>query len=94
MHYWVVWVYTEARTVLRTVVTDLFLNCSCSGILSDNRIRQVPKCLYNHAQSFILEEIQDFHVGSGSRTPQFYSIGPDWLDCCIGFENFVACGEF
>jgi hypothetical protein len=29
VHYYVVWVYTEARTVLRAVVTDFFCNCWC-----------------------------------------------------------------
>jgi hypothetical protein len=29
VHYWVVWVYTEARTVLIAVMTDFHFNCLC-----------------------------------------------------------------
>jgi hypothetical protein len=35
---------TEARTVLRSVAADFFFNSWCLEILSDNRIRYVPRC--------------------------------------------------
>jgi hypothetical protein len=55
VHYCVVCVYTEARTVLRALVTNFFFTCSCSGIRSCNRIRHLPGCVYNQAQNFRLE---------------------------------------
>jgi hypothetical protein len=45
VHYYSVWVCTEASTVLRAVAEDFFFNCSCLEIPSDNRIRHVPRCV-------------------------------------------------
>jgi hypothetical protein len=87
VHCWVVCVYTEARTVLRAVVTDLFCNCWCLEIPPDNRIRQVPRCAYNRAQNFILEAFWGFNVWSGSRTPQLWSVGPDWFEYCFVYSG-------
>jgi hypothetical protein len=42
-------VYTEERTVLRTVVTDFSFNY-CLEIRSDNRIRHEPRCVHCHSQ--------------------------------------------
>jgi hypothetical protein len=64
--------YTEARSVLRAVVMDLFLNCWCLEIPSDNRIRHLPRCGYNRAQYSRLEAFSDVYVWCGSRTPQMY----------------------
>jgi hypothetical protein len=47
------------------------------GNPSDNHIRHLTMCIYNHVQSFQLEELQDFYDGSGSRTPEVYSVSPD-----------------
>jgi hypothetical protein len=33
-------------------------------------------------------------VGSGSRTPEIYSVSPDWFEYCFLYEKFVACREF
>jgi hypothetical protein len=55
LHYYLIWVYTEARTLLRAVMTDFFFSCWCLEISSDNRIRHVPGCVYNRAQNFRLE---------------------------------------
>jgi hypothetical protein len=55
VHYWVVWLYTQARTVSRAVVTDFLFNCWCLKIPSDNRIGHVPGCACNRAQNFRLE---------------------------------------
>jgi hypothetical protein len=45
-------VYTEARAVLRAVMTDFFFNCWLLEIPSDNRIRHVPGFVYNRDQIF------------------------------------------
>jgi hypothetical protein len=51
-------VYTEARIVLRAVVTDFFFNCWYLGIRSDDSIGHVPRCVYNRAQNFRLERLR------------------------------------
>jgi hypothetical protein len=38
--------------------------------------------------------VLDFYVGSGSRTPELYSVSADWVEYCFINENFVACGGF
>jgi hypothetical protein len=63
-------------------------------ILSDNRIRHVPRCVHYHAQSFRLERFKNFCVLSGSRTLEFYSVSSDWFEYCFIYEKFVAFGEF
>jgi hypothetical protein len=50
VHYCDVWVYTEARAVLRAVVTDFFFNCCCLEVPSDYRIRHVPTRLQSWAK--------------------------------------------
>jgi hypothetical protein len=37
---------------------------------------------------------QDFYVGSGSCTPELYSLSPDWLEYCFIHVKSVACREF
>jgi hypothetical protein len=32
-------------------------------------------------------------VGSGSRTPELYSVSPGWLEHCFIYEKCIACGE-
>jgi hypothetical protein len=54
VRYQVVWVYTEAHTVLQAVV-DFFFNGWCLEILSDNRILHVPGVFYSIALNFRLE---------------------------------------
>jgi hypothetical protein len=34
------------------------------------------------------------YVRSGSRTPESYSVSPDWFEYCFLYEKFVACREF
>jgi hypothetical protein len=87
-------VCAEASTVLRAVATDFFFSCRCMEIPSDNRIRDVPRCVHYHAQGFRLETFQNFCVGSGSRTPELYSVSPYWFEYCFVYEKFVACREF
>jgi hypothetical protein len=72
---------SEARTVLRDVVPDIFLNCWCLEISLENGIRHVPMCVCNHAKNFGLEAFQDFYIGNGSHFPEFYPGGPHWFDC-------------
>jgi hypothetical protein len=67
-------VNAEASTVLRAVAADFFFNCWCLEIPSDNRIRHVPRCVHYLVLSFPLVAFWDFYVGSGSRTPQLYSV--------------------
>jgi hypothetical protein len=43
-------------------------------IISDNHIWHIPMCVYYHAQSFRLEAFPDFYAGSGSCTPELYSV--------------------
>jgi hypothetical protein len=83
-------VCAEESTVLRAVAEDFFFNCWCTEIPSDNRIRHVPTCVRYHAQSFRL----DFYVGSGSRTPELYSVSLDLSEYCFTYEKFLACGDF
>jgi hypothetical protein len=90
VHYYAIWVCTEARTVLRAVAADFFCNCWCTKIPSDNRIQHVTGCAHYHAQSFQLEAFQDFYVRSGSRIPELYSVSPDWFEYCFLYEKFVA----
>jgi hypothetical protein len=84
----------ETKTVLRAVAKDFFFNCWCLEIPSDNSIRHVPMCVCYHAQGVRLETFQNFYVGSGSRTPEFYSVGPDWFEYCFIYDKFVVCREF
>jgi hypothetical protein len=76
-------VRTEASTVLRAVAEDFFFNCWRLEIPSDNRFRHVLRRVHYHAQGLRLETFQNVYVGSGSRTPELYSVGPDWLECCF-----------
>jgi hypothetical protein len=76
-------VCAEASTVLRAVAADCFFNCWCSEIPSDNRIRHVPRRVHCHAQGFRLETFYNFYVGSGSRTPELYSVSRDWIEYCF-----------
>jgi hypothetical protein len=71
----------EASTILRAVASDFFFICWYLEIPSDNCIR--------HIQRF-----KNFYIGSGSRTPDLYSVSPDWFEYCFIYEKFVACGEF
>jgi hypothetical protein len=50
VHYWVVWVYTKARTVLITVIKNLFCNCWCLEIPLDNHIRHTAGGVLNREQ--------------------------------------------
>jgi hypothetical protein len=54
----------EASTVLRAIAADFFSNCWYLEILSDNRIRYIPRCVHYHAQGFRLETFYNFFVGS------------------------------
>jgi hypothetical protein len=63
-------------------------------IPSNNHIRHVARCLHYHAQSFRMEDFQDSYAGSGSRTPELYSVSPDCFEYCFICEKFVACGDF
>jgi hypothetical protein len=87
-------VYAEASAILRAVATDFFFNFSYLEIPSDNRIRHLPRCVHYHVQGLQLETVQNFYVGSGSRHPELYSVGPDWFEYCSMYEKFVACREF
>jgi hypothetical protein len=83
-------VCTEAGTVLGTVAADFFSNCSYSEIPLDNRIRHVPRCVHYHARGFRLETFWNFYVGSGSRTPELYSVSPVWFEYCFMYEKSIV----
>jgi hypothetical protein len=84
----------EASTILRAVAADFFFNCWYLEIPTDNHIRQIQRCVQYHSQVSRLETFQNFYVGSGSRTPELYSISPDWFEYCFIYEKFVACRKF
>jgi hypothetical protein len=84
-------VCAEASTVLRA---NFFFNCWYLEIPSSNRIRHVPRCVRYHAQGFRLETFWNLFVGSGSRSPELHSVGPDWFVYCYIYEKSVACREF
>jgi hypothetical protein len=52
-------VSAEVSNALRAVEADFFFNCWCSEIPWDNPIRQVPRHVHYHAQSFLLEKLWD-----------------------------------
>jgi hypothetical protein len=79
---------TEASTMLRAEAEDFFFNYWYLEIPSDNSIRHIPRCVQYHAQTF------NFYVGSGSSTPELYSVSSDWFEYCFIYEKFVACREF
>jgi hypothetical protein len=83
----------EASTVLRAVAEDFLFNCLYLEVPSDNCIRHIPRCVHYRAQSFGLETFLNFCV-TGSHIPELYSVSPDWLQYCLTYEKFVACGEF
>jgi hypothetical protein len=87
-------VCAEASTVLRAVAAYFFFNRWYLEIPSDNRIWPIPRYVHYHAQGFRLETVQNLYVGSGSRTPELYSVSPDWFEYCFYYEKFVACREF
>jgi hypothetical protein len=71
----------EASTIVRAEAVDFFCDCWAVKIPSDERVGDVPRSVQYHVQGLGLESFQDFDVGGGSSTPEFYTIGPD------GFEN-------
>jgi hypothetical protein len=83
-------VCTEANTVLRLVVADFFFRCWCLEIPLDNHIWHVPRCMHYHAKSFDRKRSRTC-VGSGSHTPELYSVSPYWFKYCFIYEKFVAC---
>jgi hypothetical protein len=54
----------------------------------------VARCVHYHVQGLKLETLQNIYVGSGSRTPELYSVGPDWFEYCFIYEKFDVSGEF
>jgi hypothetical protein len=76
-------VCTEEGTVLRAVVEDLFFNGLYLEIPSDNRIWHVQRSVHYHVQGLRLKTFQNLYVGSGSRTLELYSVGPDWFEYCF-----------
>jgi hypothetical protein len=80
--------------VLRAVAADFFFNCWYFEIPSDNFIQHMPRCVHYHVEGLRLETFQNFYVGSGSRTPELYSVGADWFEYYFTYENFVVCREF
>jgi hypothetical protein len=41
-----------------------------------------------------LEMFYNLYVGSGSRTPELYSVSPDWFEYCFIYGKFIGCREF
>jgi hypothetical protein len=74
----------ESSVVLRAVASDF---------PSENRIRHASRCVPYHAQCFQLETIRNVYFGSGSRTPEVYSVSPDGFDHCFIYEIFLARSE-
>jgi hypothetical protein len=82
----------EASTILRAVAADFCFNCWYLEIRSDNRIRHIPKVRPLSCARLSIGNVLEFYVGSGSRTPELYSIGPDWSEYSFIYEKLVACG--
>jgi hypothetical protein len=86
VHYWFVWVYTEARTALRAIVKDFFFNCWCLKIPSDNRIRHVPG---RKTLDWKRSRISIFEVEALPHSCiAMVQIG---FEYCFVYENFVVC---
>jgi hypothetical protein len=66
--------------IVRAVTADFFFDCRVAEVPSDERIRDVPWGVHNHAQDLTLESFQNFNVGVGSSAPELYTVGTD------GFE--------
>jgi hypothetical protein len=88
VHYKVVWVYVVVRTLLRVAVTDFFHNFWWLEFRSDNRIRQLSRCVSNHVQNDRLEAFYDFYVWNWNRALQWYFIRLDWFEYCFVYEIF------
>jgi hypothetical protein len=73
----------EASTVLRAIAADFFFNCRYLEILAIT--------VFDTYQGVCIIMRKDFYVGSGSRTPELYSVSPDWFEYCFIYEKFVAC---
>jgi hypothetical protein len=82
----------EASTILRAVAADF----SLTGIWRSLRITVFGT--YQGASTImhkaLIGNVLDFYLGSGSRTPELYSVSPDWFEYCFIYEKFVACREF
>jgi hypothetical protein len=87
-------VCTEASIVLTAVAADFFFNCWCSEIRLDNHIQHEQRCVQYHVQTLKLEAFYDLYVGSGRRTPEFYSISPDWFVYCFIYEKLLLTESF
>jgi hypothetical protein len=70
----------KSITIVRDVTADFFFDCRTAEVPSDERIRDVPCGIHNHAQDLRLESFQIFIVGGRSSAPDLYTVGPD------GFE--------
>jgi hypothetical protein len=84
----------EASTVLRAVASDFFFNWWYLEIPSDYRIRNIPRCVHYHAEGFRLETFQNYYVGSGSRTPELYSVSPDCLSIVLYMRSLLHVVSF
>jgi hypothetical protein len=69
--------FAEASTILRAVAADFFFNCWYLEIPSDNRIWYIPRCVLIMLKAFDWKRSRIIYVGSGSRTPELYSVSPD-----------------
>jgi hypothetical protein len=60
----------KSITIVKAVTADFFFDCRAAEVPSDERIRDVPWGVHNHAQD----------LRGGSSAPELYTVGPD------GFE--------
>jgi hypothetical protein len=80
----------EVSALLTAVAADFLCSCWYLEIHSDNRTRHVPRCVRYYEQVLRLETFQNFYVGSGSRTPELYSVGQDWFEYCFIHKKFAV----
>jgi hypothetical protein len=59
----------KSITIVRAVTVNFFFDCRAAEVPSDERIRDVPWGVQNHAQGLRLESFQNFNVGGGSSAP-------------------------
>jgi hypothetical protein len=87
-------VHAEALAVVVAIMADFVLNRWNSEILQYCHIRHIPGCVRYYAQSLRLEAFEDFYIGHGCGSQEFYSIGSNWFEYSFVDEEFVICREF
>jgi hypothetical protein len=76
------------------VKADFLFNRWDLEILPYYRIRHIPWGVRYHVQSLGLKAFEYFYVGRGCRSPELYSVGPNWFEYNSVDEEFVVYREF